>query len=297
MLPELELENLSHEELINKAKQRRSNPTIAEKLLWRRLGNIKIGGHTFCRQAVRRNYIFDFYCSKLKLLIEIDYSVGNLLTEYYQERDVRLQELGYRVLRFKEVQVLKDFSSVINQIDDFIWKLWISRKKAKVSNIRSGIKPISSEKNSIPGTSPCEKTDFHPAGENGLDNQNKSLYFSVSQDTRALLIEQAKEMRKNPTIAEALLWGELKAKKLAGYKFRRQHPLGSFIVDFYCPSKKLVIEVDGPFHANQTANDRLGEVILQTKGYQVLRFSNDQVEHHLNEVLEEIRSILITNKE
>ena len=88
MLPELELENLSHEELIYEAKQRRSNPTIAEKRLWRRLSRRKMRGFYFSRHAVRKKDIFDFYCSKLKLIIEIDYSVDNLLKEYYQQRDV-----------------------------------------------------------------------------------------------------------------------------------------------------------------------------------------------------------------
>lgn len=277
MLPELELENLSHEELIKEAKQRRRNPTIAEKRLWRRLSRRKMRGFYFSRHAVQKNNIFDFYCGKLKLVIEIDYSVENLLTEFYQERDFRLKGLGYRVLRFKEVQVLKEFPSVINQIEELIWELWISRKKAKVSNVRSKTNPNSSGMEIV--------------------NQDESTQSTVSREPRDLLIEQAREMRKNPTNAETLLWGELKGKKLAGYKFRRQHPLRSFIVDFYCPSKKLVIEVDGPYHANQKACDWVREVDLQSMGYKVLRFSNDQVEHHLNDVLEEIRSVLINTKE
>ena len=201
-------------------------------------------------------------------------------------------------MRFKEVQVLKEFPSVINQIEELIWELWISRKKAKVSYVRSENNPISSGyKHPIPNPSPLEEKGTRTAGGKGFFKKDEPTHFTVSRQTRNLLIEQAREMRKNPTNAEMLLWGELKSKQLAGYKFRRQHPIGAFIVDFYCPSKKLVIEVDGPFHANQKAYDRVREVDLQKMGYKVLRFSNDQVEHHLNYVLEEIRLILINTKE
>lgn len=130
------------------------------------------------------------------------------------------------------------------------------------------------------------------AGARGLNNQHEPGNLTISRETRDLLIERAREMRKHPTNAEALLWGELRKKKLAGYKFRRQHPIGSFIVDFYCPLKKLVIEIDGPIHRYQKVYDETREDILNAKGCTVLRFTNQEVENDLGGVLQEIRIIL-----
>ncbi len=104
-------------------------------------------------------------------------------------------------------------------------------------------------------------------------------------------------MRKHPTKAEVLLWEELRAKQLAGYKFRRQHPIGSFIVDFYCPLRKLVIEIDGPVHNNQKAYDKTREDYLQAMGFTVLRFANQKVEDHMSDVLQEILTMLTKMKE
>ena len=70
----------------------------------------------------------------------------------------------------------------------------------------------------------------------------------VSRQVREGLIERARQMRKEPTNAEALLWVRLRKRQLDGLKFRRQHIVQYFIVDFYCPRVKLVIEIDGPVH-------------------------------------------------
>ncbi|MGB7842011.1 MAG: leucine--tRNA ligase [Salinimicrobium sp.] len=91
------------------------------------------------------------------------------------------------------------------------------------------------------------------------------------------LLHRAKEMRKNPTTAEALLWEKLRTKKLDA-KFRRQHPIDQFVVDFVCLSKKLIIEVDGEIHNTQKQKDREREdILVQKLGYQLLRFTNDEV--------------------
>ena len=106
-------------------------------------------------------------------------------------------------------------------------------------------------------------------------------------------IEQAaKRMRKNLTPAEACLWSALKSKKLNGVKFRCQHPVGNFILDFYCPSYKLVIEVDGKIHDKQVDRDRFRTSKLEEYGYRVLRFSNEEVLSNLPRVLAEIRRVI-----
>lgn len=108
-----------------------------------------------------------------------------------------------------------------------------------------------------------------------------------------LEVEQAaKKLRQNMTPAEKLLWSALKNKQLEGLRFRRQHPVGNFILDFYCPSRKLVIEVDGKIHGQQIDRDRARTSKLEEYGYKVIRFSNEKVLNNLPEVLEEIKQVI-----
>lgn len=99
-------------------------------------------------------------------------------------------------------------------------------------------------------------------------------------------IEQtARQLRRQLTPAESCLWQALKKKQLNGLRFRCQHPVGQFIVDFYCPSCKLVVEVDGEIHLNQAEKDAARTKQLEKYGYRVLRFSNEEVLNHLERVL------------
>lgn len=98
----------------------------------------------------------------------------------------------------------------------------------------------------------------------------------------------ARHLRQHLTPAEAQLWGVLCRRQLAGLKFRCQHPIGRFIVDFYCPSCKLVIEVDGDIHTQQIVYDEARTEQLQAFGYQVLRFTNEEVLRDLQTVLDRI---------
>ncbi|MCM1983973.1 endonuclease domain-containing protein [Lyngbya confervoides] len=100
--------------------------------------------------------------------------------------------------------------------------------------------------------------------------------------------QAARSLRRRSTPAEARLWEALRRRKLAGYKFRRQHPVGRFILDFYCPELKLVIEIDGGIHEHQKDYDEDRTAQLEASGDRVLRFSNDEVLHHLPTVLERI---------
>ena len=113
-----------------------------------------------------------------------------------------------------------------------------------------------------------------------------------------LLLEKAKEMRKNPTPAEAVLWQQLKGKKL-GDKFRQQHLIDNFIVDFVCLSKNLIIEVDGEYHTStdQIEKDKERTRILENLGYKVVRFTNQQVIGNIDETLSKIQEELEKNQE
>ncbi len=87
----------------------------------------------------------------------------------------------------------------------------------------------------------------------------------------------AREMRHRPTEAEAALWDMLRRHGINGLKFRRQHPIDRFIVDFYCPAVRLVVEVDGEIHQYTAEEDALRTEILEALGMRVLRFTNDDV--------------------
>lgn len=92
-----------------------------------------------------------------------------------------------------------------------------------------------------------------------------------------LLKPQARRMRKAATPAEEHLWQQLRGKKVAGVKFRRQHTIDRFIVDFCSNQQRLIIEVDGEIHIAQKEQDAVREEYLRLQGYQILRFSNEDV--------------------
>lgn len=115
--------------------------------------------------------------------------------------------------------------------------------------------------------------------------------FLTGGNNAKLLLERAKEMRENPTPAEAALWESLKSKNL-GDKFRRQHPVDEFIPDFVCLSKKLIIEVDGDIHDSQLEEDQARTDVLEKLGYKVLRFRNEEVLGDLESVLDTIKKEL-----
>ena len=98
-------------------------------------------------------------------------------------------------------------------------------------------------------------------------------------------------MRHEPTKAERLLWQKLRCRQLGGYKFRRQHPIGNYIVDFYCAETKLIIEVDGDIHAYQEAYDAERTMDLEMLGYRVIRFWNGQILQEMDGVLGVILSV------
>ena len=102
--------------------------------------------------------------------------------------------------------------------------------------------------------------------------------------------ERARHMRQHPTVAEAILWQRLRHKRVGGFRFRRQHPIGRFIVDFYCAEKKLVVEVDGETHSQLGSEeyDSQRQLFLQHMGLKVLRFANEQVIGETDAVVEAI---------
>jgi very-short-patch-repair endonuclease len=104
---------------------------------------------------------------------------------------------------------------------------------------------------------------------------------------KAILYQQARKFRKQPTQSEDRLWRALKNNP-HNYKFRRQHPLGRFIVDIYHAASHLIIEIDGSAHEDSQARDQERTGILESAGYRVIRFSNDDIDQRLDLVLERI---------
>jgi very-short-patch-repair endonuclease len=104
-----------------------------------------------------------------------------------------------------------------------------------------------------------------------------------------LLLARAREMRRPQTPAETTLWRALRNRNLK-YKFRRQHPIDRFIIDFYCAQAKLCIEVDGSSHLepSQVEYDAARTAYLEELGYTVIRFRNEDVRYNLDTVVEEI---------
>lgn len=101
-----------------------------------------------------------------------------------------------------------------------------------------------------------------------------------------------KELRNNSTYAEVYFWQQLKSGQLAGRKFRRQTSIGSFVVDFYCPEEKLVIELDGEVHFNEEATkyDEDRTKYIESLGLKVIRFENNEVLKNTEYVLNKIKS-------
>jgi very-short-patch-repair endonuclease len=99
---------------------------------------------------------------------------------------------------------------------------------------------------------------------------------------------RARRLRSDPTDPERRLWRRLRGVQVSGAHFRRQHAIGNFIVDFFCARARLVVEVDGDTHAMAEDHDRARSRWLEGRGYTVLRFTNREVIHQLDAVVERI---------
>ena len=108
------------------------------------------------------------------------------------------------------------------------------------------------------------------------------------KEMTSILTKNARKLRKDSTRAESLLWSKLRAKQIAGIKFRRQQPIGNYIVDFVSFEKKIIIELDGGQHAKAKKKDSKRDKFLSENGFTVLRFWNNDIFSNLDGVLEVI---------
>jgi very-short-patch-repair endonuclease len=102
------------------------------------------------------------------------------------------------------------------------------------------------------------------------------------------LFEHRRKRRREQTPAEKLLWSELRNRKPGGFKFRRQHQINRYIVDFYCAEARLVVEIDGAIRLRRVSEDSKRTKDLTSSGYRVVRFTNAEIESDLGGVCEKI---------
>jgi very-short-patch-repair endonuclease len=142
-----------------------------------------------------------------------------------------------------------------------------------------------------PTPSPSER-----GGEKQIkpESDKEATYRALA--SRAM-VKIARDLRQRETEAEIILWEALRNRRLANLKFRQQHPIGNttFVADFLCYEHRLVVEVDGEVHSTQVEQDLLRQQVIEEVGYQVLRFSNDQVLNHLEDVLTMIISFCLSS--
>ena len=124
-------------------------------------------------------------------------------------------------------------------------------------------------------------------------NMQESYNDNLHKDAIGKLYHYGRELRQESTEAEKLLWAELRNRKLNGLKFRRQHPLDKFIVDFYCNERKIVVELDGSVHDEKINkdHDEARTAMLAGLNVIVLRFQNEEVISNIEDVLNKIREV------
>ena len=121
-----------------------------------------------------------------------------------------------------------------------------------------------------------------------VDNSKRPEYNTADSFVYQFIKDARKELLEHPTHAEIILWKYLKNKQ-TGYKFRRQHVIGKYIVDFVCLPKKLVIEVDGKIHLKQQEDDAIRTTDLNSLGFRVIRFKNEDVFLNVANVVADIK--------
>ena len=140
----------------------------------------------------------------------------------------------------------------------------------------------------VPPTPHPSPTRGEAGGGEHTSHAEGRVRWDVPDALRVRSRDLAREMRKNPTPSESLLWEALRGAKLEGRKFRRQQPVGPYVVDFYCPEERLVVEVDGGVHERQQREDAERQAALETLGLRFLRLTHEEVIDDLRSALDKI---------
>ena len=122
--------------------------------------------------------------------------------------------------------------------------------------------------------------------------QERSFERVMFYGAKPIIFERAKELRENMTRAELKLWERLKNNQLGGFRFKAQHPIDKFIVDFYCHKARLIIEVDGDIHKESVEYDQNRTAELEKFELKIIRFTNKEIETDIESVLKRISECL-----
>jgi very-short-patch-repair endonuclease len=128
-----------------------------------------------------------------------------------------------------------------------------------------------------------------------MDREPDYARWKTPRDTWKKLKPLARDKRHEPTAAEWALCQCVRNRQIEGVKFRRQHPVGPFIVDFYAAEARLIVEVDGPSHDHVQEEDAVRQQFLEDRCFQVLHFRNAEVLETPNAVVEAIRSAIVNS--
>ncbi|OFX24456.1 MAG: leucine--tRNA ligase, partial [Bacteroidetes bacterium GWA2_31_9] len=184
---------------------------------------------------------------------------------------------------------------LLNGLDSLSWsdslkemqRNWIG--KSEGAEVQFHLSPaLSKGKGERPPLGNGERLPFGKGEISPIEKGERPPYYTTDSYGWASLKDNIIENRKNPTEAEAILWKELKGKKI-DYKIRRQHAIGRFIVDFACLSNQTVIEVDGKYHIEQKEKDEERTKILNDLGFTVIRFTNEEVISNVADVISKIK--------
>jgi very-short-patch-repair endonuclease len=252
------------------ARRLRRNQTTAEQRLWARLRDHQLEGHKFKCQVPRGSFIVDFACLERKLIVELDggQHAEPLRNEKDRKRSLWLEGQGYRVLRFWNNEVLENMDGVLLTI---------------IEALNDSPHP-----DPLPKGEREQQQDPRPAcGER--EGPQKHVGKREGEGKQRA---QAKPTRRHPTDAELRLWSAIRRRQLDGLRFRRQVPLGAFIVDFACYDARLVIELDGGQHAEQSEADTVRTQWFESRGFQVLRFLHNEVLENMDGVVATIVAML-----
>ena len=260
-----------------RARELWSDWMLARASLWNVLGSEDPSKTAFRRFVWLGEYMVDFCAPAQRLVVEIDGDPQDAECAQDARRHAALEAMGYRVLRLQSRQVLEGMSGVLLAIE-------------QARETRPSPSPTPSSPNALgeEGVGEGEgsfRSDASPkVSEEGTRAGEGSTWAHVSPIIRA----RAQELRRHPTRAEAVLWQGLRAHRLGGLKFRRQHPIGRFVADFYCHSQRLIIEIDGDVHDKE--RDAARSEYLEDRGYRIIRFRNEEVLDNMDRVLSAIRS-------
>jgi radical SAM superfamily enzyme YgiQ (UPF0313 family) len=232
--------------------------------------------------SLRRIAHYDYWSDKVRRSILVDSKADILL---YGNAERALVELSHRIAKGEKVSEIQDIRGTAflrKQIPDG-WDEIESTKLDRPGTVDKAIDPYEMKMGKADASCATES----PSPVSGRGARGEGQFFAASR-LPVKILTFARELRANQTDTEQLIWGLLRDRRFLGLKFRRQHPCAGYILDFYCDSLKLAIELDGSQHAKNVDYDENRTVKMSEQGIQILRFWNNDVLANTESVLEEI---------